>query len=178
MRTGRRTFSPLTSGAFYWPHSTEEGALSGLVAGSTVTVLFTFCVSSPFDLLVGLRGLIGTTVAVVGMSSVAEVEDLEFARDVIRTSRPDRSETRSQREAQLVRSQTAVADDHVRGERSTRPLGLSDRSRVEGHRRPRETEGDPYPLYITKARSRSRIDPSIAPSDRYKPRIRSLEAAR
>lgn len=88
-------FLPLVLGAFYWPRSTKEGALSGLIAGSVVTVIFTFFVPSPLQIHAGFWGLIVTTIVFVAVSLITEVEDIEFARQVIRDSRPVLTETRT-----------------------------------------------------------------------------------
>jgi SSS family solute:Na+ symporter len=88
-------FLPLIVGAFYWPQSTKEGALSGLFAGTAVTVLFTFIVPSPLNLHAGFWGLITTTIVFVAVSLVTEVEDIKFARQIIRDSRPAPTESRS-----------------------------------------------------------------------------------
>ena len=88
-------FLPLMLGAFYWPRATKEGALSGLIVGSVVTVVFTFLISSPLSLHAGFWGLIGTTIVFVVVSLVTEVEDVEFARQVIQDSRPVSTETRT-----------------------------------------------------------------------------------
>lgn len=88
-------FLPLMLGAFYWPQSTKTGALSGLFAGSAVTILFTFVVPSPLNLHAGFWGLITTTIVFVVVSLLTEVEDEEFAQEVIRESRPTSSTTKT-----------------------------------------------------------------------------------
>ncbi|WP_049996125.1 sodium:solute symporter family protein [Halococcus sediminicola] len=95
-------FLPLMLGAFYWPGSTKTGALSGLFAGSIVTILFTFIVPSPLDLHAGFWGLIATTVVFVTVSLVTEVEDKEFAQDIIRESRPAPSTAQTSGESSSV----------------------------------------------------------------------------
>jgi SSS family solute:Na+ symporter len=88
-------FLPLMVGAFYWPRSTKTGALSGLLAGTVVVVVFTFLVASPLNIHAGFWGLLTTTVVFIGVSLVTEVEDHEFARQVIRDTRPAPTESRS-----------------------------------------------------------------------------------
>lgn len=89
-------------GAFYWPRSTKTEALSGLFAGSIVTILFTFIVPSPLDLHAEFWGLIATTVVFVAVSLVTEVEDKEFAQDIIRESRPTPSTAQTSSESSSV----------------------------------------------------------------------------
>jgi SSS family solute:Na+ symporter len=85
-------FLPLMLGALYWPRSTKEGAISGLFAGAAVTIVFTFFVPSPGSVHAGLWGLVTTTVVFATVSWFTEVEDPAFARELIRESRPTRSE--------------------------------------------------------------------------------------
>ncbi|WP_227354826.1 sodium:solute symporter family protein [Haladaptatus salinisoli] len=82
-------FLPLVVGALYWPRATREGALAGLFAGASVTVLFTFFAASPLQLHAGLWGLLATTAVFIPVSLVTEVDDIEFAREIIRLSRPE-----------------------------------------------------------------------------------------
>lgn len=82
-------FLPLVVGALYWPRATREGALAGLFASASVMVLFTFFVASPLQLHAGLWGLLATTAVFVLVSLVTEVDDIEFARELIRLSRPE-----------------------------------------------------------------------------------------
>jgi solute:Na+ symporter, SSS family len=72
----------------YWPRATCEGALAGLFAGASVTVL-TFFVASPLQLHAGLWGLLATTAVFIPVSLVTEVDDIDFARELIRLSRPE-----------------------------------------------------------------------------------------
>ncbi|WP_227378975.1 hypothetical protein [Haladaptatus halobius] len=76
-------------GALYLPRATREGALAGLFAGASVTVLFTFFVASPLQLHAGLWGLLATTAVFIPVSLVTEVDDIDFARELIRLSRPE-----------------------------------------------------------------------------------------
>ncbi|EMA40711.1 Na+/solute symporter [Halococcus morrhuae DSM 1307] len=95
-------FLPLMLGALYWPSSTKAGAVSGLFAGTIVTALFTFFVPSPLNLHAGFWGLIVTTVVFVAVSLVTEVEDREFAQEVIRESRPTPSTAQTSSESSSV----------------------------------------------------------------------------
>lgn len=81
-------FLPLIVGAFFWPRATKEGAIAGLVAGSGVTVYYTFFAASPLALHAGAWGLLATTVVYVGVSLATTVDDPERARAFIRDSRP------------------------------------------------------------------------------------------
>ncbi|WP_101295701.1 sodium:solute symporter family protein [Halegenticoccus soli] len=83
-------FLPLMVGAFFWVRATREGAIAGLVAGSAVTVYYTFFAPSPYELHAGAWGLLVTTVVFAVGSLATEVDDVESARRFIRDSRPDR----------------------------------------------------------------------------------------
>lgn len=80
---------PLVIGAFYWPRATKQGALAGLTAGATVTVIFAFFVTPPYMIHEGFFGLITTCVVFVVVSLLTEVEDPEYNQRMIRASRPD-----------------------------------------------------------------------------------------
>lgn len=82
-------FLPLILGVFYWREATKEGAFTGLLLGSAVTVYYTFFGDPPLQLHAGLWGLVVTTVVFVGVSLVTEVDDPEHARRMISEARPD-----------------------------------------------------------------------------------------
>jgi SSS family solute:Na+ symporter len=61
-------FLPLIVAVFFWKRATKAGAWAGLIAGSLVTLLFTFFVPTPFDIHAGIWGLIVNTILLVGVS--------------------------------------------------------------------------------------------------------------
>ncbi len=65
-------FFPLIVAVFFWKRATKAGAWAGLLAGSVVTLLFTFGgvigVSTPFEIHAGIWGLIVNTILLVGVS--------------------------------------------------------------------------------------------------------------
>ncbi|ELY86439.1 sodium:solute symporter family protein [Natrialba taiwanensis] len=81
-------FIPLVVGAMYWPRATKTGALSGLFAGTVVTGIFTFVVPTPLTVHAGFWGLLVTTAVFVIVSLMTKVENPEFAREIIRETRP------------------------------------------------------------------------------------------
>ena len=82
-------FLPLILGAIYWRRATREGAITSLVAGSAVTVYYTFFAASPLALHAGLWGLCVTTIVFVAVSLLTEVEDPHAVREFIEASRPN-----------------------------------------------------------------------------------------
>ncbi len=61
-------FFPLIVAVFFWKRATKAGAWAGLISGSLVTLLFTFLVSTPFEIHAGIWGLIVNTVLLIGVS--------------------------------------------------------------------------------------------------------------
>ncbi|MFC7154247.1 sodium:solute symporter [Halomarina halobia] len=100
-------FLPLIFGVFFWPRATREGAIAGLVAGSAVTVLYTFVLPSPYGVHAGLWGLFVTTALFVAVSLVTTVDDPEHARKFVVESRPDHA----RRDAPTPSSGDAVPGD-------------------------------------------------------------------
>jgi len=107
-------FLPLILGTLYWPRSTKEGALAGLLSGTVVTGIFTFVVPTPLSIHAGLWGLMVTTVLFIAVSLMTDVKNPEFAREVIRTTRPNLSPTKKDQQ----RSGTATDGGTVSDETS------------------------------------------------------------
>lgn len=59
---------PLILAVLFWPRATRAGAYAGLIAGSAVTLLFTFGPSSPLHFHAGIWGLIANTIALAATS--------------------------------------------------------------------------------------------------------------
>ncbi len=60
---------PLIFAMFYWPRATKEGALSGLIIGVFVTLLFLYVPEwKPWDMHEGIYGLLANLIAFVGVS--------------------------------------------------------------------------------------------------------------
>jgi SSS family solute:Na+ symporter len=53
---------------FFWKRATTAGAWAGLIAGSLVTLLFTFFVTTPFEIHAGIWGFIANIILLVGVS--------------------------------------------------------------------------------------------------------------
>src|SRR5699024_9185947 len=47
---------PIIVGIFFWPRATKIGALAGLIAGSIVTILFSFVFVHPLGIHAGIWG--------------------------------------------------------------------------------------------------------------------------
>lgn len=71
---------PLTLAVLFWPRATRAGAYAGLVAGSAVTLLFTFGPSTPFDIHAGIWGLIVNAVLLVVVSRSTPAMDAAHVR--------------------------------------------------------------------------------------------------
>jgi SSS family solute:Na+ symporter len=61
-------FFPLIVAVFFWKRATTAGAWAGLIAGSLVTLLFTFFVTTPFEIHAGIWGFIANIILLVGVS--------------------------------------------------------------------------------------------------------------
>lgn len=59
---------PLTLALLFWTRASRAGAYAGLLAGSLVTLFFTFGPDTPFDIHPGLWGLAANTLALIGVS--------------------------------------------------------------------------------------------------------------
>lgn len=81
-------FLPLILGAIYWVRATREGAITALLAGSAVTVYYTFFATPPLLIHAGFWGLCVTTTVFVAVSLLTEVEDPQAAREFIEATRP------------------------------------------------------------------------------------------
>lgn len=81
-------FLPLVIGVFFWEKATKEGAFTGLLAGSLVTVYYTFIAPEPFHIHPGLWGLLVTTTVFTAVSTMTDVENVDHARRFIEDSRP------------------------------------------------------------------------------------------
>jgi SSS family solute:Na+ symporter len=91
---------PLTAAVLFWRRATRAGALAELIAGSVVTLLFTFGPDTPFGIHAGIWGLLVNAIALVGVSFATQPMDSrhvnEFAAamseetdPVIRQRQPD-----------------------------------------------------------------------------------------
>jgi len=63
-------FFPVALAAFFGPRASREGVLAGLVGGEMVTAIFTFAVSSPFEIHAGIWGLVANVLLLVGTSLI------------------------------------------------------------------------------------------------------------
>ncbi|MDL5361874.1 sodium:solute symporter [Halalkalicoccus sp. NIPERK01] len=100
-------FLPLVLGAIYWEQATREGAITALLAGSAVTVYYTFFAASPLLVHAGFWGLCVTTVVFVAVSLFTEVDDPKRVREFIEATRPQGEAVEKERSA----GEAVPADD-------------------------------------------------------------------
>ncbi len=80
-------FTPPLISALYWRRATTEGILSGLVAGSAVTLFFFFQGSlRPFDLHEGVLGLLVHIPVLIVVSLLTRDPDPEITETFLRTA--------------------------------------------------------------------------------------------
>lgn len=95
-------FFPLIVATFFWKRATTAGAFAGLLAGSLITVLFQFFVTTPFGIHPGIWGLLANTTLLVVVSLLRPAMDSEHVDKFVEGSKAsleDIEESRSDRGA-------------------------------------------------------------------------------
>jgi solute:Na+ symporter, SSS family len=81
-------FLPLIVAVFFWRRATTAGAYAGLIAGSVVTVLYTFILPTPYEVHAGVWGLLANTALLVVVSLVTRPMDSAHVARFVDGSRP------------------------------------------------------------------------------------------
>lgn len=80
-------FFPLIVATFFWKRATTAGAFTGLLAGSLITVLFQFFVSTPFGIHPGIWGLLGNTLLLIVVSLLRPAMDKDHVDKFVEGSK-------------------------------------------------------------------------------------------